>query len=279
MMTISSLKNRLVASPMSTTVSITAALFLSVAALLTSIQSSAVVAFQPTCRMHQYISTLTPTTSRQFGRTRRRNCYGDNDMILYSSIGGGSDNRPPPPPSDNNNGGTGDLGDFLDPMRKQDSENLKRAREFMSERSLPLSFDTDDEDDDMDIAKDQTAITPTVDTTSGATYTLTSTTSKKFNNSATSSALFGTEVSNSSDLLANNPYMQVVAKISPSEVIAKFTTTADPRVQEAVRTTILGLIGSLPKLAFDTTCITTGQRLASLVREKNLRYETCIDIS
>ncbi|KAL3922902.1 MAG: hypothetical protein SGARI_006346 [Bacillariaceae sp.] len=59
--------------------------------------------------------------------------------------------------------------------------------------------------------------------------------------------------------------MQVVSKISPSEVISKFTATAAPQVQEAVRTTILGLIGSLPKLAFETTSITTGQRLASLM--------------
>jgi hypothetical protein len=36
-------------------------------------------------------------------------------------------------------------------------------------------------------------------------------------------------------------------------------------VQNAVRATILGLIGNLPKLAFDTKTITTGQRLASLM--------------
>jgi hypothetical protein len=99
-----------------------------------------------------------------------------------------------------------------------------------------------------------------VDTTSGV-----SSLTSKFNNAASSSALFGRDGTPSSDILAKNPYMQVVSKISPSEVIAKFTATANPRVQEAVRTTILGLIGSLPKMAFETTSITTGQRLASLV--------------
>merc|ERR1712238_6592 len=74
----------------------------------------------------------------------------------------------------------------------------------------------------------------------------------------------------SPSLLAKNPFMEVVSKISPSDLIAKFTAESDPRVQEAVRTTILGLIGSLPKLAFETTNITTGQRLASLVRTSML---------
>ena len=65
--------------------------------------------------------------------------------------------------------------------------------------------------------------------------------------------------------LAKNPYMQVVSKLTPSELISKFTASASPRVQDAVRTTVLGLIGSLPKMAFETTTITTGQRLASLM--------------
>ena len=59
-------------------------------------------------------------------------------------------------------------------------------------------------------------------------------------------------------LLQTNPYMQVVNSLSPSELIGRFTTTAHPRVQAAVKATILGLIGSLPKLAFDTKTITTG---------------------
>lgn len=65
--------------------------------------------------------------------------------------------------------------------------------------------------------------------------------------------------------LAQNPYLKVVSELTPSEQIAKFMETANPRVQDAVRTTILGLIGSLPKMAFDTTTIITGQRLASLM--------------
>jgi len=144
----------------------------------------------------------------------------------------------------------------------------------MSETSLPLSFETSDDDDEenqdtdddskeMDLpSSTSSAATPSVDTAFSA---LSPASTSKFNNSASSSALFGTDGTPSSDILAKNPYMQVVSKISPSEVISKFTATANPRVQEAVRTTILGLIGSLPKLAFETTSITTGQRLASLM--------------
>ncbi|GMH68516.1 hypothetical protein TL16_g04952 [Triparma laevis f. inornata] len=63
----------------------------------------------------------------------------------------------------------------------------------------------------------------------------------------------------------SNPFVRVVANLSPSDLIGRFMSTAHPKVQEAVRTTILGLIGSLPKLAFETTTITTGERLASLM--------------
>jgi len=64
---------------------------------------------------------------------------------------------------------------------------------------------------------------------------------------------------------AENPYVEVVSRLSPSELIGRFTATASPKVQEAVKTTILGLIGTLPKVAFESTTVTTGARLASLM--------------
>jgi hypothetical protein len=193
--------------------------------------------------------------------------------MLFSSVGDGSDGG-------GGGGNDNDLGDFLDPMKKPDSEDMKRAREFMSETSLPISFDSvggnaqenaddandgdgDTESDDADLkAEGSGTNAPVADSSS-----LVSSSSSSLGN-ATSSALFGGAESKgpSPTLLAKNPYMQVVSKISPSDLIAKFTAESDPRVQEAVRTTILGLIGSLPKLAFETTSVTTGQRLASLVR-------------
>eukprot|EP00980_Cylindrotheca_fusiformis_P000733 scaffold174_cov98-Cylindrotheca_fusiformis.AAC.2 len=191
-----------------------------VLALDTSV--SYISAFHPSCVAHSFKSTR-----------------------LFSSVGGGAD-PPPPDPDDGDDGGG--LDDFLNP--KQESENLRKAREFMSETSLPISYDDDgdDTDDDKKDAPDN---------------------SKK----SDSSALVGSFASSKSALfagpsdaqLAKNPYMQVVSKLSPSDLISKFTATAHPRVQEAVRSTVLGLIGSLPKMAFDTTTITTGQRLASLM--------------
>jgi hypothetical protein len=260
-------------------------------------------------------------------------------LLLFSSVG------------DGDGGGRGsdddsDLGDFLDPMKKPDSEGMKRARQYMSETSLPISFGDDgiagesesENNDDIDYEKDidsdsnsnsdvvenkdddlmstynedednnnNTAIlnvtssssssdTENLDDTDDSTEESSSSSSLVSSSSrgnATSSALFGGGGGAGSDnndgddgnnksqqqitgpspsLLAKNPYMQVVSKISPSDLIAKFTAESDPRVQEAVRTTILGLIGSLPKLAFETTSITTGQRLASLVRNYYCMY-------
>jgi hypothetical protein len=166
-----------------------------------------------------------------------------------------------------------ELNAFLTP--KKESENLKRAREYMSESSLPISFGVSENDGDdektveerlqsLNMMEDD-AIDPAVPGT--------------MKGPPESSALVGSfgmaqqdaggglvaGGGPSADVLAKNPYMQVVSKLTPSELIAKFTASASPRVQDAVRTTVLGLIGSLPKMAFDTTTMTTGQRLASLM--------------
>lgn len=63
----------------------------------------------------------------------------------------------------------------------------------------------------------------------------------------------------------DNPYLQVVSALSPSEIISRFTLTAHPRVQEAAKQTILSLIGALPKMAFETTTYASGAKLASLM--------------
>jgi hypothetical protein len=180
---------------------------------------------------------------------------------LYSSAGGGG---PPPPPPDNNKGeGKGNSwDDFLDP-NKRESESMRKAREYVSDNSLPISFDhVDDEDDDEDV--DEVDDDDFEDDVDGLGDSI----PKNLDSSALVGQPKGGDLLRggpSKDALKNNPYMAVVSKLSPSELISKFTGTAHPRVQAAVKTTILGLIGGLPKLAFDTTTITTGQRLASLM--------------
>lgn len=180
---------------------------------------------------------------------------------LYSSIG---DDRPKPPPNDDDDD-DGGISDFLTP--KKESENLKRAREYMSEASLPISYDSPD------TAEDDATLGNTLEEMSGDEAGSLEKLPKPGESSALVGAfgasgppsLFGPGGEPSAAALAKNPYMQVVSKLSPSELISKFTASASPRVQDAVRTTVLGLIGSLPKMAFDTTTITTGQRLASLM--------------
>jgi hypothetical protein len=168
---------------------------------------------------------------------------------LYSSIGGGGDNggnfNKPPPGSDEEA-----FDEFLNP--KEESEGLKRARQYMSETSLPISFDDNEEDTQ---AEEASAADETGRNSSSALVGPTS--------STTGNPLL--DGPPSPEILLKNPYLRVVSNLSPSDLISKFTATADPRVQQAVRATILGLIGSLPKMAFDTTTITTGQRLASLM--------------
>ena len=159
---------------------------------------------------------------------------------LYSSIGG-SDDKPP-----SGGGGGGEnrrsWDDFLN-REGEESENLLKAREYISESSLPISYGQTNDAAEKDAPDPQASNSSALvvnnpnDFTGGLTQ----------------------------DVLSRNPYMAVVSRLSPSDLISKFTATAHPRVQNAVRSTILGLIGGLPKMAFDTTTITTGQKLASLM--------------
>lgn len=184
----------------------------------------------------------------------------------------------PPPPDDKNKGGGWE--DFLNP--KKESESLRRARDFMSEQSLPLSFDPDADDDNVDDS------TTNLDASDDDTNAKDENSKPEKISSALAASTIGPVMdAPSAEVLAKNPYMQVVSKLSPSELISKFTATANPRVQGAVRNTILGLIGNLPKMAFDTTTITTGQRLASLMFQlqmtgymfKNADYRLSLDHS
>jgi hypothetical protein len=180
--------------------------------------------------------------------------YAGASSPLFSSVGG-DDNRPTPPPDDGDDGGMGEFLNF-----KAESESLQKAREYMSETSLPISFELQDDDGNdnlMDNEKLMDDDDDDDDVEEGESSALIF--------GGGSDSIFDENGRITEETLANNAYMQVVSKLSPSELISKFTATANPRVQEAVRTTILGLIGSLPKMAFDTTTITSGQRLASLM--------------
>lgn len=180
----------------------------------------------------------------------------------------------------NNDGNKSPLDDFLDPRKSNsESENLKRARAQMSETSLPINFGLDENEDEEveedelsnDLIDEETvnAFLDQIESQSNNnSQDSNDPTDNENNPEATSSSNNDVPSVNPQDtaaLLKTNPYLSVVSKLSPSDLISKFTSTAHPRVQDAVRATILGLIGNLPKMAFETTTVTTGERLASLM--------------
>ena len=170
----------------------------------------------------------------------------NSNYVLRSSIGD-DDNIPPSNPDGENRQG---WDDFLN-RNENESDNLIRAREYISDSSLPISYGKESNNGNDDSESNASNI---------------------FSSEKKSSALVANGIQPSpfaggitQETLQRNPYLAVVTKLSPSEIISKFTSTAHPGVQNAVRSTILGLIGGLPKMAFETTTITTGQRLASLM--------------
>ena len=62
-----------------------------------------------------------------------------------------------------------------------------------------------------------------------------------------------------------NAYYDIVAGLGPKELIGRFAKSAPPRVQEAVRSTILGLLGSAGAFATETMTVTTSEKLANLM--------------
>ena len=62
-----------------------------------------------------------------------------------------------------------------------------------------------------------------------------------------------------------NPYYKIIASLAPSDIIGRFASTAPPRVQEAVKQTIMGLLGNAGGFALETATITTSEKLANLM--------------
>jgi Protein of unknown function (DUF760) len=175
-------------------------------------------------------------------------------IIALQSFAGGS------PPRDS--GKNRNSGDFLDGFGKEESENMQKAREYLSDEALPISFQfgVNESANYTSATSDKNPSNLQPETAKSGELTLAS---EGPNSSLGQLQEFFQPPSE--DLLQTNPYIKVVSSLTPPELISKFTSTAHPRVQNAVRSTILGLIGGLPKMAFETTTITTGQRLASLM--------------
>jgi Protein of unknown function (DUF760) len=182
---------------------------------------------------------------------------------IFAGVGSGDDDRFPPPSNNNNNNdeNRNSWDDFLN-INYKESDNLLRAREYVSENSLPLSYKESEDDNNVDNIENDDAniqhdILSKSDSVGGPSVAL-----ARQTNSVKDLAEDG---SLTAEDISKNPYIAVVSKLTPSELISKFTSTAHPKVQDAVRTTILGMLGGLPRMAFETTTITTGRKLASLM--------------
>ncbi len=63
----------------------------------------------------------------------------------------------------------------------------------------------------------------------------------------------------------DNRYFKIVDKLQPNDMLQKFTLDAPLNVQEAAKSTIVSILGSLPKYALDASLITTNVKLANLM--------------
>jgi hypothetical protein len=61
-----------------------------------------------------------------------------------------------------------------------------------------------------------------------------------------------------------------VEKLTPNELLDKFAETAPRNVQEATKSTVVSILGSLPNYALDAALITTSSKLASLLYQMQL---------
>ena len=221
--------------------------------------------------VHGFLTPSVPLTFRysnfQNLKNHHSNQHANQQRLYMSNVGDGNNNN------NNNNGqsGSGGLDDFLDPKKaSEESDNLKRARAALSEDTLPINFgiDIDTAEDELEELEEPNNGFQEPGMENGETTSDTTGNSKmdsKVDEQQPGKLDMFSSNSNPSQSIKNNPYLKVVSKLSPSDLISKFTSTAHPRVQDAVRSTILGLIGTLPKMAFETTTITTGERLASLM--------------
>jgi len=177
---------------------------------------------------------------------------------------------------DNNNNDDDDKNPLNEWISRKESQNVRQVREQFAEGRLPISYGamntdtTDDDDDDTNNNNNNNNEERGGNPQQGKNGTfgpLKDETQSSTTSTNTDDAIDATSTSLSRNTNNNkpNPYLNVVSRLAPSDLIAKFTSTASPRVQDAVRTTVLGLIGGLPQMAFETKTVATGERLASLM--------------
>jgi hypothetical protein len=78
------------------------------------------------------------------------------------------------------------------------------------------------------------------------------------------------EVLEASEGPTASKYFKMVESLAPNDMLLKFTRTAPKHVQEAAKSTILNILGSLPNYALDAALITTNTKLANLLYQMQM---------
>lgn len=240
------------------------------------------LAFQPTFSPPHHLRTQCPTFLRSVLTTQlssRQNIltlhmsFMDDPSSNGNGKGGGGDGPPEKPPSD----------DFMPDFNEgPEPEENKQIRKQRADARLPISFRSDDgtRDEEFKLTNGEMPANEEEEDRNENSNEEENKNNKQSSSSSSGAMMPSNRFSiggkqqpsgnaNSSNIVKksaeNNPYLQVVSSLSPSEIISRFTLTAHPRVQDAAKQTILGLIGNLPKMAFDVNVVTTGKKLASLM--------------
>lgn len=200
--------------------------------------------------LKQSPNRLSFTRSSSASELKLKSSLTSSTRLSMAFIGGQDNNNGNNNGSNNGSGGKNNnpMDDWLpDPSEKNEAESEaeQQTRQKRADSRLPINYRSDDG------SREEEFETPDLSSSSALERLPSS-----GGDASSSSAIEKSKV---------NPYLQVVSSLSPSEIISRFTLTAHPRVQEAAKSTILGLIGALPKMAFETTVVTTGAKLASLM--------------
>ena len=65
-------------------------------------------------------------------------------------------------------------------------------------------------------------------------------------------------------------YFKMIESLAPNELLLKFAKSAPTNIQEAAKSTVLNILGSMPNYALDAVLITTNKKLANLLYQMQI---------
>ena len=176
---------------------------------------------RPTYQQLSTKSTISTSIQQQQYHSARLCRFSSSSSVLQmSSIGGGNEDN-----SNYNNNNDDDDNPINEWIGRKESDNVRRYREQNSEGRLPISYgamNTNNDDSDDSNNDDKS----TNEDKNGKFGPLSS------NSQQTDATIDAT--SSSSLSKPTNPYLNVVSRLTPSDLISRFTSSASPRVQDAV---------------------------------------------